>query len=91
MTLVRPLMTNFKMTVTAECTISACSPFLLAIKTLTLDCQGWGESPLDRCPLHPKYSEFSFSPPWHVYWLLSGKHLDPAFGNTPRPSLSSKE
>ena len=34
MTLVRPPMTNLKMTVRADCAISPCSPFLLSIKTL---------------------------------------------------------
>ena len=33
MTLVRPPMTNFKMTVRADCAVSACSPLTVSIKT----------------------------------------------------------
>ena len=47
MTLVRPPMTNLKMTVRADCAVSACSPLLLSIKALAprLLCVcggGWG-------------------------------------------------
>ena len=42
MTLVRPLMTSFKMTVTADCIVYACSPLCLSIKLSPPDCQGWG-------------------------------------------------
>ena len=34
MMLVRPLMTNLKMTVRADCTVSAYNPFLLFVKAL---------------------------------------------------------
>ena len=47
MLLLRPLMTNLKMTVRADCAISVCSPLLLSIKALAplLASRGWGESP----------------------------------------------
>ena len=39
MTLVRPLMTNFKMTIRADWAVSACSPLPLSVKALSSDCQ----------------------------------------------------
>ena len=58
MMLVRPVMTNLKMTVRNDCTVSACrlppTP-TLSINALTSVCQGQGSWPLDRCmPPAPK-------------------------------------
>ena len=53
MTLVRPLMTNFKVTVRADCAVSACSHPPSGYKSycpLTLSGGRW---PLDRCTLGP--------------------------------------
>ena len=51
MTLVRPLVTDFKMTVRADCTV-ACSTLPLSIKALARWLLVWGSSILDR---HPPY------------------------------------
>ena len=57
MVLVRSPMTNLKMTVRADCTVSACSPLPQPIKLSPPPCQGgWGwegGQPLDRCPPSP--------------------------------------
>ena len=53
MMMVRPLMTNFKMIVRADCIISTCNPFSLSIKVLAPWLLGvkWRSQPLDR--VHP--------------------------------------
>ena len=51
MTLVRPLVTDFKMTVRADCTV-ACSPLPLSIKALARWLLVWGSSILGRHPLY---------------------------------------
>ena len=58
MTLIRPPMTNFKMTVRANCTFSACSPLPWPIKAPAhwLSVGGVWSWPLDIClstPYHP--------------------------------------
>ena len=53
--LVRPPMTNFKMTVRADCVVSACSPLPLATKALAPWLSRVGGSwPLDRSPPSPQ-------------------------------------
>ena len=53
MVLVRPAMTNFKMSIRADYAISTCSPLSVSIKHLPPDCQ-WGEVGLwtGICPSH---------------------------------------
>ena len=52
MMLVRPLMTNLKMTVRADSTVSSCGPFPQLIKALPYWLSVRGNWPLDRCH-HP--------------------------------------
>ena len=56
MTLIRPPTTNFKMTVRADCAVSAWSPLPPPIKALA-PCLSAGEEswPLDRCPPSPSH------------------------------------
>ena len=56
MTVVRSPVTNFKITVEADCDVSVCSPLPLSIKVLAHWCQWWvegGGTPSDRCPPSP--------------------------------------
>ena len=55
MTLVRPPMTNLKMTVRADCAVSACSPLLLSIKALAPLVVNGRSQPLDRCSPFPSF------------------------------------
>ena len=56
MTPVRPLVTNLKMTVRADCAVSACSPLLLSIKSLAPLVVNGRSQPLDRCSPFPSFS-----------------------------------
>ena len=81
--LVRPLMTNFKMTVRAEWTAFAGSPFHSG-KALALDYVGMGELAFGQMfSSSPNTaSEIKPTPPsWPVYWLLSCEQPHPAFGH----------
>ena len=51
MTLIRLMMTNLKMTVTADCAVSTCSPFLLSLAPLVAS--GWWESAFGLSPFPP--------------------------------------
>ena len=48
MMLVRPPMTNFKMTIRADCAVSACSPLSPSIKALAHWLSVEGSRPLDK-------------------------------------------
>ena len=66
--LVRPPMTSFKMTVRADCAVSACSPLPQPIKRLAPDRLGVGGSwPLDRCP--PSCSTLCWMGVWGLFSL----------------------
>ena len=66
-------MTNFKMTVRADCAVSACRPSLCLQKLLPTDCQR-GSWPLDRSPPSPMVaglqSKANF--PFHQLCLFIG-------------------
>ena len=86
--LVRPPMTNFKMTVRADSAVSACSSLPLSVKALASWLSlGWEASrPLDRrlpsqhhpCLLAYKIKQ-TFLSTWPLYWLLSKEQPDPTF------------
>ena len=81
--LVRLPMTNFKMTVRADCAVSTCSP-LLSIKASAPDCQWKGVSlwtgvrPPHWLPAS-KVNQSFLSTNLPLYWLLSSDQLDPTF------------
>ena len=85
--LVRPPMTNFKMTVRADCAVSTCGPLPLSIKASAPDCQWKGVSlqtgvgPPHRLPA-PKVKQSFLSTNLPRYWLLSSYQLDPTFRNS---------
>ena len=87
MTLVRPPMTNFKMTVRADCAISTCSPLFLSLKASAPDCQWKGVSlwtgvfPPHRLPASKVNQSFP-STNLLLHWLLSSDQLDPTFHNS---------
>jgi len=60
--LIRLPMTNLKMNVRADSSLSACSPLLLSTKALAPLVASVGSQPLDRCPP---------APPPHPQWLGS--------------------
>ena len=73
MMLVRPLMTNLKMTVRADCTVSACSPLLQPIRALPHWLSVRGSWPFDRChhpPVARIWSTANF--PFHQPGLFIG-------------------
>ena len=86
-------MTNFKMTVRADYTVSAYNPLPQPIKALFHYYGGlWGESVFEQaslppCPLAPlpllypafKIKQLSLTPPWPLHWLLRGEQQDPTF------------
>ena len=83
--LVKPLMTNFKMTVGADHAVSACRPLPQPIKALApwLSVGGFGlwtrvpcSPPIPSC-WHLKLSKLSCPSAWLLYWLLSGEHQTP--------------
>ena len=90
MMLVRPLL-PISRGLSADCTVSACSPPPQSVKALALWLPVGGAWPLDRCPpppliptlsyQHPKESKLSFPPTWPLYWLLSREQPDPTFGH----------
>ena len=86
--LVRPPVTNFKMTVRAASAVSACSSLSLSVKALSSWLSpGWeGSRPLDRrlpSQLHPWLLAYkikqTFLSSWPLYWLLSEEQPDPTF------------
>ena len=79
MTLVRPLMTNFKMTVKADCTVLACNPLLLSIKALSLWLLG------GKGKFQPLYRH----PPSLLWWLAS--KIKQTFFSTKMASLMAFE
>ena len=90
--LLSPPMTNFKMTVRADCAVSACSHLPPSIKVLARIVYG-RDQPLDRCPQSPLVIGFQTEAnfPFHQpglftgFWALSswpstfGNMLTPAF------------
>ena len=90
MMLVRPLL-PISRRLSADCTVSACSPLPQSVKALALWLPARGAWPLDRCPpppltptlshQHPKESKLSFPPTWPLYWLLRREQPDPNFGH----------
>ena len=82
MTLVRPLMANFRMTVRADCAVPARSPLPLSVKALAPWLSGAWSRPLDRClpspapaPLLASEIKQRFLSYQHLSlenWLLSG-------------------
>ena len=92
MLLVRPLVTNLKMTVRADCAVSTYSHFPPPHPISKSSCPllvgggvGWGSQPWNRymppsppSGQHLKWRKLSFPPAWPVYWLLSGQQLEPA-------------
>ena len=90
MRLTRPPIINLKMTVRADCAVSANSSLSLSIKTRIPCFSGMvqeraGSWPLDRCPPSPTPSQLpaseikqtSLSTNLPVYWLLRVKQPDP--------------
>ena len=88
--LVKPLMTNLKMTVMANSAVSACSPTHLPPpssvykSSCPTGCQrvegvGLWTNVHHYHPQVPaaEIKQLSFSPTWPVYWLLSGEQPDP--------------
>ena len=79
-------MTNLKMTVRADCAVSACSPLPLSMKAVVYRLSVGGDASLQTgvhllLPLspnphpgcwHPKQSKLSFTLMLHLYWLLNG-------------------
>ena len=96
MTLARPLMTNMKMTIRADCAVSACSPFLLSIKHSCL------QNPMDggarQATVHgvaksrTRLNDFTYT---SVYKPLAASLEESAFEQTsaphPRPQLPASE
>ena len=94
MMLVRPLMTNLKMTVIDDCAVSArrllpsadsaykCSHPLLVGEGRE-SAFGHKSTTLPANCQHLKWSKLSFPPTWPVCWLLSGEQL-----NAPHAYLS---
>ena len=74
MTLVRPLLTNLKMTVRADCDVSAHSPLLLSIKALAPLAASGVSRPWDRgppsCPAVSIWNKANF--PFHQPGLFIG-------------------
>lgn len=83
--LVRPPMTNFKMTVRADSAVSACSSLPLCIKTfpprLSVGHGLWAFGQESGFP-HPiqNKANFPFYQPGLFYWLLSGEQPDLTLG-----------
>ena len=79
MTMVRPLMTNFKITIRVDCAVSACSPMQLSPSVYKSSCLlmlgmgGRGSQTLDRIP--PSTHPSSFPPilPLHQLWTQSSQ------------------
>ena len=74
MTVVRPQMTNFKMTVRADYSAFTCSPLPQPIKLLSTDCSDRRESAFRQVSLsHPKVpgiqNKANFPPACPLEWL----------------------
>ena len=87
MMLVKPPMTNFKMTVRADWAVSARSPFSPAIKTLPhwLSVAGvglWTGVRPSPWLLASKIKQTLLSTKWPLYWLLSSEQLGPPLSVT---------
>lgn len=84
----RPQMTNFCMTVRADCTVSTCNPLPQPIKGLAPLNVGergsaFGQVPLPQSPTAGIQDKANF--PFHqlcLSWLLSSEQPDPSFGYT---------
>ena len=77
----RPLITNFKMTVRADCAVSACSPLPPSINVLAHWLSVGGSQPLDRGPPSPSVASihnkanFPFHQPclFIGFWAVSSR------------------
>ena len=83
--LVRPLMTNFKMTVRTEWTVFACNSFHSVWKSsCPWSCGDGGAGLGTDVPFPTRHSigkKANFPPSWPVHWFLSCEQPDPAFGH----------
>ena len=78
--LVRPLMTNLKMTISDDCAVSACNTNSVYKSSHPLLVRGRGRVGLwtnvHHAPpqlLASEINKLFFLPAWPVYWLLSGE------------------
>ena len=84
--LVRPPMTNLKLTVRDNCAISACGNPLLSIKPLAPLVSAGGSQPLDRCLPFPlvagiwNKANFPFHQPNHLICFGVASRWTPTFG-----------
>ena len=83
MMLVRPPMTNLKMTVRADCAVPAYGPLLLSITPFAPLVASWEELAFEKMPallpelLASEIKQTFLSTNLAVYWLLSSEQPDP--------------
>ena len=93
---VRPLMTNLKMPVRADCAVPAYGPLILSIKPFAPLVVSWGELAFEKMPallpelLASEIKQTFLSTNLAVYWLLSSEQPDPThpFNNNTRTCSS---